>query len=90
VLAVAAAATELERTGPTPNYLVKAVLSKRALQTSVCFKSFDGLYDLRVNYSLTCIDFFDEQIFVCRNSLQVAARGLGECPSAFHNINVSW
>ena len=78
-----------ERAGHTPNYLVKAVLCKSALQTSVCFKSFDGLYDLRVNYSLTCIDFFDEQIFVCRNSLQVATRGLGECPSAFHSIDVS-
>ena len=33
-------------------------------------------------YSLTCIDFFDEQIFVCRNLLQVEARGLGECPAA--------
>ena len=30
---------------------------------------------------LTCIDFFDEQIFVCRNSLQVETGGLGECPA---------
>ena len=42
-----------ERAGHTPNYLVKVVLCKRALQTSVCFKSFDGLYDLRVNYSIS-------------------------------------
>ena len=31
---------------------------------------------------LTCSDFFDKQIFVCRTLLQVEARGLGECPAA--------
>ena len=53
MLAVAAAATDLERAGHTPNYLVKVVLSKRALQTSVCFNSFDGLNDLRVKYNIS-------------------------------------
>ena len=31
-------------------------------------------------YSLTCIDFFDEQMFI-ETLLQVETRGLGECPA---------